>query len=467
MKQKQLSTADPSAHADPKKRRRVGFATIDAGVEANDCFKIYLVSSKEEVGTSNGYCISPVDLNNFFDEDGKIYGYQGLKITVWISIMSFHAYADITFEGNSDGGKGITDLKPALQSIFGETLVETKDDLLQTFSTESHFISSVVSNGENLHYNAFNGDINCNSSLEATASNVEVVRVVVGNLAAGHLYSRLVPLVLLLVDGSNPIDVTDPSWELYLLIQKNVDSQNTQNLLLGFTAVYRFYHYPDSSRLRLSQILVLPPYQHKGYGSYLVEFLSNVAISEDVYDLTVEEPLDYFQHVRTCVDMKHLLAFDSVQEAVKSAVLQLERGKLSKKSHTPRFMPPPDIVDSVRKSLKINKKQFLQCWEILIYLGLDPVDKYMEDYLTIISNRVKADILGKDSETAGKQVVQVPSVHDEEASFVMFRSGNAVVTGVQMDKDQTKTQEEQVQQLVDDRIKEIKLIAKKVSQQHA
>ncbi|GKV42726.1 hypothetical protein SLEP1_g50104 [Rubroshorea leprosula] len=42
MKQKQQSTADPSANAEPKKRRRVGFATIDAGVEANDCFKIYL-----------------------------------------------------------------------------------------------------------------------------------------------------------------------------------------------------------------------------------------------------------------------------------------------------------------------------------------------------------------------------------------------------------------------------------------
>ncbi|GLT32233.1 hypothetical protein SLA2020_069130 [Shorea laevis] len=460
---KQPSTADPIP--EPKKRRRVGFTAVDAGVEANDCIKIFLVSSKEEVGTSNGYCISPVDLDSFFGEDGKIYGYQGLKITVWISIISFHAYADISFDSTCDGGKGITDLKPALQSIFGETLVETKDDLLQTFSTESHFLSSVVSNGEKLQYKAFREDINHNCSPEATASDVEVVRMVVGNSAAGHLYSRLVPLVLLLVDGSNPIDVTDPSWELYLLIQKNRDQPTTQNLLLGFAAAYRFYHYPDSSRLRLSQILVLPPYQHKGYGGYLVEVLSNIAISENVYDLTVEEPLDYFQHVRTCVDMKHLLAFNPVQEAVKSTVLQLKTGKLSKKSHTPRFMPPSDVVDNVRKSLKINKKQFLQCWEILVYLGLDPVDKYMEDYLTIISKRVKADILGKDSEIAGKQVIQVPSVHDEEVSFVMFRSRNGAATGVQMDKDQTKTQEEQLQQLVDERIKEIKLIAEKVSQQ--
>lgn len=55
--------------------------------------------------------------------------------------------------------------------------------------------------------------------------------------------------------GSNPIDVTDSSWELYLLIQKTSDQQgNFQDRLLGFAAVYRFYRYPDGSRLRLGQV---------------------------------------------------------------------------------------------------------------------------------------------------------------------------------------------------------------------
>lgn len=40
-----------------------------------------IVSSKEEVGVSSSFCIDPVDLNRFFEEDGKIYGYQGLKVT--------------------------------------------------------------------------------------------------------------------------------------------------------------------------------------------------------------------------------------------------------------------------------------------------------------------------------------------------------------------------------------------------
>ncbi|XP_031258047.1 histone acetyltransferase type B catalytic subunit-like isoform X2 [Pistacia vera] len=432
MGQKKQPSTDPVA--EPKKRRRVDIADVDAGVEAKDCIKIYL--------------------------DGKIYGYQELKITVWVNIISFHSYADITFKGTSNRGKGITDLKSALQSIFAETLVESKDKFLQTFSTETQFIRSAVSTGEVMQHKASNGHV---SHLEEAVSDLEVVRMVVGNMATGHLYSRLIPLVLLLVDGSNPIDVTDPRWELYLLIQKTEDQQgDIQHRLLGFTALYRFYHYPDSTRIRLSQILIVPPYQRKGYGSYLVEVLSNIAIAENVYDFTVEEPLDSFQHVRTCVDIKHLLAFEPIQPAIDSAVLSLKEGKVSKKIRAPRFVPPLSAVDDVRKTLKINKKQFLQCWEILIYLSLHPVDKCIEDYFTIISNRVRADILGKDSGTAGKRVIDVPTTFDQDMSFVMFRSKDGEPSSVQMDTTQTN-QEQQLQELVDERIREIKLIAQKVS----
>ena len=41
-------------------------------------------------------------------------------------------------------------------------------------------------------------------------------------------------------------------------------------------------------------------------------------VTGDVHDWTVEEPLDYFQHVRTCVDIPRLLGFDRIQPAVHS-----------------------------------------------------------------------------------------------------------------------------------------------------
>ncbi|XP_027938559.1 histone acetyltransferase type B catalytic subunit [Vigna unguiculata] len=466
MGQKQrASSFEATVDIEAKKRRRVGIAAIDDGVEAKDCITIYLVSSKEEFDAPESFVINPVDLNNHFHEDGKIYGYEGLKITIWISSISFYAYADISFLSSSDRGKGITDLKSALQTIFAETLVDSKDEFLQKFMVDYDFVRTNISEGEVLKHKPFKGNIcDSNQHTDSSASNVEVVRLLAGNMATGQLYSHIIPLTLLLVDGSSPIDVTDSQWELYVVCQKTIDNQGEiQCRLIGFAALYRFYHYPDDSRLRLSQILVFPPYQHKGYGRFLLEVLYDVAIAENVFDFTVEEPLDDFQHVRTCLDTLRLLRFDPIQNVVTKAVSLLKQGKLSKKAHYPRLLPPLSAVEDVRKSLKINKQQFLQCWEVLIYIGLNPVDKYMENFVSIISNRVKYDILGKDSGTSGKQLVDVPNDDNQEMSFAMFRSEpNEASNTVQMDDNQAN-QEEQLQKLIQERVEQIKLIAEKVT----
>ncbi|CAL8142561.1 unnamed protein product [Prunus armeniaca] len=115
--------------------------------------------------------------------------------------------------------------------------------------------------------------------------------------------------------SSSPIDVVDPSWELYVLRSRGKQISRGKSTICCL-------------------ILVLPPYQHKGFGRYLLEVFNDVAISENVYALTVEEPLNYFQHVRTCVDVLRLHKFDPIKHAVSSAVSQLKQGKLSKKTHS-------------------------------------------------------------------------------------------------------------------------------------
>ncbi|KAF4375040.1 hypothetical protein G4B88_004791, partial [Cannabis sativa] len=86
-----------------------------------------------------------------------------------------------------------------------------------------------------------------------------------------------------------------------------------------------------------------------------------------------------------------------------------------------------------------------------LYLGLSPVDKYIDDFVAIISNR-KGDILGKDSGTTGKQVISVESDYDEEMSFTMI---SEAASTVQLTDESQANQEEQLQKLVDERMKEI------------
>lgn len=58
-------------------------------------------------------------------------------------------------------------------------------------------------------------------------------------------------------------------------------------LQLGFATVYNFYAYPDRCRMRLSQILVLPPYQGRGAGALLLRALSQQAKDRNAVDVTV------------------------------------------------------------------------------------------------------------------------------------------------------------------------------------
>ncbi|KAK9101154.1 hypothetical protein Scep_024584 [Stephania cephalantha] len=451
-----LKQAQQDLSSEPKKRRKVGFAAIDAGVEANDCISIFLVRTAEEVGSESSFRVDPIDLNQFFGDIGRIYGYKDLKVNVWFSSISFRAYADITYQSTSDGGKGVTELMPALQKIFGESLLEKRDDFLQSFSTDFHYIRNIISNGEVfilMH------------PREAMAC--LIIRWM-ESFPVGELYSRLVPLALLLVDGSSPIDVTDPKWEIYLEVEKKTTQQGDTNVrLLGFAVVYRFYRYPDNSRLRISQILVLPNCQGNGHGWRLLKVINSVAVSENVYDLTVEEPSDYLQHVRTCIDIQRLLAFEPVKPAVSSVASQLKERKLSKRTSGIQFDPPTAVVNAVRETLKITKKQFLQCWEVLIYLDIDQNDRNcMENYRILVSERMKADILGKDEGKSGKQVIEIPNDYDHDMTFVMFspsKSKDQVDENEnQMERNQGN-QEEQLSKLVDVRMEQIKQIAEKVA----
>ena len=49
---------------------------------------LYVVKNEEEVGSTNCLQIEPVDLNHFFGEDGKIYGYNGLQVLHYVSYSS-------------------------------------------------------------------------------------------------------------------------------------------------------------------------------------------------------------------------------------------------------------------------------------------------------------------------------------------------------------------------------------------
>lgn len=64
---------------------------------------------------------------------------------------------------------------------------------------------------------------------------------------------------------------------------------------IGFTAIYKFFSYPDSNRARISQFFILPTHQNKGLGTIFYQTVySQIMKMPDVTDLTGENISEFF-----------------------------------------------------------------------------------------------------------------------------------------------------------------------------
>ena len=210
----------------------------------------------------------------------------------------------------------------------------------------------------------------------------------------------------------------------------------------------------------------MPRYQGEGHGLRLLEAINYIAQSENIYDVTIEDPSDYLQYVRSSIDCLRLLTFDPIKPALSAIVSSLKETNLSKRTHSLRMVPPAELMETVRQKLKINKKQFLRFWEILIFLSLDSQDhKSMDNFRACIYDRIKGEILGSASGTNGKRLLQMPSSSNEESFAVYWtqESGDADDQTVEQQPEDLKTQEQQLNELVDNQMEEIVGVAKNVN----
>lgn len=76
-----------------------------------------------------------------------------------------------------------------------------------------------------------------------------------------------------------------PSLSRY---KKMVSEGKPHYSIVGYTTVYAFYAYPDKTRARISQMLVLPLYQRKGHGgvyTYCTSIVLSIVIVLILYHL--------------------------------------------------------------------------------------------------------------------------------------------------------------------------------------
>ncbi|POW20178.1 hypothetical protein PSHT_03836 [Puccinia striiformis] len=111
-------------------------------------------------------------------------------------------------------------------------------------------------------------------------------------------HRRMQILVLFYIEGGTYIEEDDDRWEFVVLFERrklrsaDEDSNPYSYHFCGYVSLYSFYHYPSSIRLRLSQFIVLPPYQSTGHGCKSIDLPTRPwRPSESFEDLRDKEDL--------------------------------------------------------------------------------------------------------------------------------------------------------------------------------
>ncbi|KAK7495641.1 hypothetical protein BaRGS_00013088, partial [Batillaria attramentaria] len=129
-----------------------------------------------------------------------------------------------------------------------------------------------------------------------------------------EFHERLQTFILFFIDAASFIDIDDEKWMFYVLFEKYMHDGCPAFAVVGYMTVYKYYAYPEKIRPRLSQFLILPPFQRQGHGAHLLQtFYNDMMGRSEVLDITVEDPSENFQRLRDFVDAHNCQKLASFQ----------------------------------------------------------------------------------------------------------------------------------------------------------
>jgi histone acetyltransferase 1 len=201
-------------------------------------------------------------------------------------------------------------------------------------------------------------------------------------------------MVPFFIEGGSFIDLEDPAldrWTVFFLYQKKtVEASKSAYLFMGYSTIYRYFYYQPltttpskqrishpatldftlplpkptttsfSSRSRISQFVILPPFQGGGNGSRFYNAIFDYYLHDPLtIEITVEDPNEQFDDLRDLNDLTLLRTLPDFH------ALHINTSSVPRaKSPIPR-----DIVDSValetlRKKMKIAPRQFYRVVEM-------------------------------------------------------------------------------------------------------
>ncbi|XP_070535512.1 histone acetyltransferase type B catalytic subunit-like isoform X2 [Ptychodera flava] len=282
----------------------------------------------------------PEFTHQIFGQNENIFGYKDLKIHLYYSAAQLNYYLSKSCSEKVDparyDGVQADDVTRMIIEKLGIHPMDNLESFVTSLGKESNFTPS----GMMLH--------SYKTHKDGVDQQFEIYKVDMSVAGFREYHEKLQTFLWWFIDAVSYIDVDDDRWQFYLLFEKFTVDGAARYSIVGYSTVYKYYAYPNKIRPRVSQMLVLPPYQRQGHGAQLLETIYiDYRQDLDVLDITVEDPSDDFIRLRDFVDCKACMHLSSFSPEC------LHQGFSDQ------------MVQEAQEKLKINKKQTRRIYEIL------------------------------------------------------------------------------------------------------
>ncbi|XP_058118340.1 histone acetyltransferase type B catalytic subunit [Anopheles ziemanni] len=287
---------------------------------AMDCTRFRLV--RDEADTENeDLTFKPEMAHQIFGESESIFGYRDLRIDVMASAGPLDLFFDISYSKKVDElhneGLKADDVEKSLASIVEDGCYYTSlDEFKRVLASKGDSFKPLGTKVDEFQYPiGASGTSAGGSSRSGQPRTFEVYVSSATDTEYMKFHSRLETFSFWFIDGFSRVEL-DPFWQFFTVYERyetdnnNGSAAEPRYATVGYLAAYKYYSYPNKVRPRISQILVLPPFQKLGIATRLIEHTTYEYFSklENVADITYEEPIEAIQHIRSVIDARRCKA---------------------------------------------------------------------------------------------------------------------------------------------------------------
>ncbi|RYO81481.1 hypothetical protein DL763_008567 [Monosporascus cannonballus] len=378
-------------------------------VDASDALTISLVEpSIDDDSFHKIASFHPKFTYPLFGDEERIFGYKGLKINLQYNASDLRPNLSVSFSKKfvSVGDIEATDVSAVMKDFLPGVSFQKHQDFRQavrslpdTWTPPGRVVKTFNKGGE--VYEVWQGNL----ADSAVKQLVKRIQIIVLFFVEGGSYIGED------ADGNDEPEYSLARWSVYFLYKKKPDEVKSKYIFQGYSTVYRFWMFqqptppatpgadttalhppPNDSwelperdlpltdiphRARISQFVILPPFQGKGAGAMLYSTIFELQMKDlSAKEVTVEDPNEAFDLLRDICDMRYLRKNEpdfanlkintDIPIPEKGGILRNDTGvMLTHQSHTAAAtIVDIDALEKLRVRHKIAPRQFSRLVEM-------------------------------------------------------------------------------------------------------